>query len=153
MTQPLTRPAGTGGGPPIRSRGLRLVVVGLIALFVFIAVDKLVLHHRNRYESTADAITKAIAKNDMTPVLHAFNAIDRPQLEDRGRVGRLSDMIVPLGAFKGSREDTPQGSPAGYHHFTERFDKGTLSEKYLLDDDGKITKFHIGPTEAPTAAP
>jgi hypothetical protein len=149
MTQPLTRPAGTGGGPPIRSSNVRLVVIALIVLFALVVFYKLVLHHRNRYESTADAITKAIAKNDMTPVLHAFNAIDRPQLEDRARVGRLSDLIVPLGAFKGSKEDTPPGSPEGYHHFKESFDKGELSEKYQLDADGKITKFHIGPTETP----
>jgi hypothetical protein len=83
----------------------------------------------------------------MRPVEHAFNAIDRPQLEDRARVGKLSDLVVSMGAFKGSKEDTPAGSPPGYHHFTERFDKGTLVEKYELDADNKITRFHIGPSD------
>ena len=146
MTQPLTRPA-RGGGPPARYDVRRIVIVAIVALLAIVLAYKLLFHHRNRYESTADAITKAIAHNDMQPVIHAFNAINRPELEDRARVGHLSDLVVSMGNFKGSKEDTPAGSPSGYHHFIERFDKGTLVEKYQLDADGKITKFHIGPSE------
>ena len=149
MTQPLTRPAVGGGRPPAKYGVRQIVIVAIIVIAVFLIVDKLIIHHRNRYESTADAITKAIAHNDMQPVLHAFNAIDRPELQDRARVGHLSDLVVTMGAFKGSKEDTPAGSPEGYHHFIERFDKGTLEEKYQLDADGKITKFHIGPSVTP----
>ena len=150
MTQPLTRPA-RGGGPPAKYNVRAIVIVALIAIAVALIVDKLIIHHRNRYESTADAVTKAIARNDMGPVLHAFNAIDKPELEDRARVGRLSDLVVKMGPFKGSKEDTPAGSPPGYHHFIERFQNGTLVEKYQLDSEGKITKFHIGPSDTPSS--
>ncbi len=147
MTQPLTRPA-RGGGPPAKYDVRRIVIGAVVVLFVLVVAYKLLFHHRNKYESTADAITKAIAHNDMHPVLHAFNAVTRPELEDRARVGHLSDLVVTMGAFKGSKEDTPPGSPEGYHHFKERFEKGTLDEKFQLDSEGKITKFHIGPSEA-----
>jgi len=137
----------TGGKPPVRYDVRRIAVVIFIVIALIFIVDKLIIHRRNHFEATADAITKAIANNDMRPVEHAFNAINRSQLEDRARVGHLSDLVVAMGAFKGSKEDTPAGSPTGYHHFTERFAKGTLVEKYQLDADGKIERFHIGPSE------
>lgn len=150
MTQPLTRPA-RGGGPPAKYDVRRIVIGAVIALVVLVLAYKLLFHHRNRYESTADAITKAIARNDMRPVMHAFNAILKPELENRARVGHLSDLVVSKGTFKGSKEDTPASSPQGYHHFIVRFDKGTLFEQFLLDSDGKITKFHIGPIDTPSS--
>jgi len=106
-------------------------------------------HHANRYESVADDVTKAIVNNDMTPVAQDFNAIRRPELADRARVGKLSDMVIALGAFKGSTEITPAGSASGFHEFTETFASGTLDEKYELDSDGKIVRFHIGPKPTP----
>ncbi len=123
-----------------RGPGVLLAILAVVvALFVIFR------HHENRYERMADAITQALARNDMTPVQKDFNAIDRPELQNRERVGKLSDLVVSLGAFKGSKEDTPAGSAAGYHQFIESFASGTLEEKYQLDADGKITKFHIGP--------
>jgi hypothetical protein len=133
---------------------MRGLIVGVVVLLAIVLIGyKLFHHHRNQYESTADAVTVAIANNNMTPVLHKFNAIRLPELEDRARVGRLSNLIVPLGAFKGSKEITPAGSDAGFHEFTETFAGGTLDEKYELDADGKIVKFHIGPPPSATTAP
>ncbi len=135
--------------PVARPNPRRIILLAVVVLVVLFAIDKLVIHHRNRYESTADAITKAIAKNDMKPVEHAFNAVDRAQLEDRARVGELSNMVAAMGDFKASKQHTPAAWAAGYHHFTERFSKGTLEEKYELDADGKITRFHLGPSATP----
>ncbi len=128
--------------PPSRRA---LVIGAVLALVVVFGAYKLFHHHYNSYEATANAVTVAIERNDMTPVLHKFNAIRLPELEDRGKVGRLSQFLVPLGAFKGSKEITPAGSEAGLHEFTETFANGTAFEKYTLDSDGKIVRFHIGP--------
>jgi hypothetical protein len=125
------------------------LLVAAIAVLALVAIVFTVTHHRNHYVRIADDVTKAIANNDMTPVAGDFNAIRRPELADRARVGRLSDMLIALGAFKGSTEITPADSPPGFHEFREDFASGTLDEKYQLDSDGKIVKFHIGPPASP----
>jgi hypothetical protein len=124
------------------------LIVGAIVA-VAIVLFLVLSHHASHYEAIADDVTKAIANNDMTPVVQDFNAIRRPELADRALVGRLSNMVVALGAFKGSTEITPAGSVAGFHEFRETFANGTLDEKYQLDSDGKIVKFHIGPAATP----
>jgi hypothetical protein len=158
-------PAGQAPGPIATSTGgtvgttvkaksnMRAIVIAAIVVFVLVLGYKLFHHHRNTYEATADAVTIAIEKNDMTPVLHKFNAIRLPELEDRERVGRLSNLLAPLGEFKGSKEITPAGSDAGFHAFTETFAQGTKYEKYELDADNKIVKFYIGDPPSTSSAP
>ena len=70
-------------------------------------------HHENRYEKLASDVTKAIAANNMRPVEGDFNALRRPQLEDRGKVGQLSDFVNADGAFKSVKEDTPADAKTG----------------------------------------
>jgi hypothetical protein len=124
---------------------MRIAIIAF-ALFIILAViANMLLHRGNRYERLADRVTKAIANNDMTPVASEFNALRRPQLSDRGKVGRLSDFVNADGAFKSVKEDTPSGSQAGYHHFIAHFDKGDLAEDLTLDVDGKIADFHVKP--------
>ncbi len=131
----------------------QLFIAAFVIAIVIIVIANLLGRHENRYERMADAITQALAHNDMAPVQNDFNASDRPELQNRARVGALSDLVVSLGAFKGSKENTPQGSDPNYHQFVETFAKGTLVEKYKLDADGKITRFHIGPSAAMNAGP
>jgi len=138
---PVAAPPATRAKKP----GLHLQILGVVALVLLVFGTQRLIHHENQYEATADAVTKAIAANDMTPVLGDFNAIRRPELQDRARVGNLSNMEVALGAFKGSKEITPANAPQGAHEFTETFANGTLDEKFVLDADGKIVTFHIGP--------
>jgi hypothetical protein len=145
--QNVTPVAPTPATPPALAKkpGRRLQILGVVALVLLVFGTQRLIHHENQYESMADAVTKAIAANDMTPVLGDFNAIRRPELQDRARVGNLSNMEVALGAFKSSKEITPANSPPLFHEFTETFANGSLDEKYELDADGKIVKFHIGP--------
>lgn len=99
----------------------------------------------NHYEKLADQVTKAIVANDMRPVEPEFNAIVRPKLLNRSRVGQLSDELNALGALKGIKENTPSGAPAGEHTFAAEFQKATWSEDMLIDADGKIAAFHVHP--------
>ena len=145
-------PAPPPATPPavVARRPSRLLVIGPAAVLALVLlIGYSLFPHRNPYEAKADAIVRAIGNNDMTPVIGDFNAVDRPQLEDRVRVARLSNLVVAHGDLKGTKEITPAGSPAGYHEFTETFSNGTLIEQYELDSDGKITKFHIGTTASP----
>ncbi len=97
----------------------------------------------NHAEKLADQVTRAIVANDMRPVESEFNALVRPKLMERERVGRLSDQLAPLGSFKRTKENTPAGSPAGAHQFVAEFERGTRIEDMTLDSDGKIAAFHI----------
>jgi hypothetical protein len=105
----------------------------------------------NHAEKLADQVTRAIVANDMRPVAPEFNAIVRPKLMERERVGRLSDQLAPLGSFKRTKENTPAGAPAGMHQFVAEFERGTRVEDLTLDADGKISAFHIHSSSESTA--
>ena len=106
----------------------------------------------NHYEQLADRVTKAIVVNDMRPVEPEFNALTRKALENRETVGRLSDDLIALGAFKRTREDTPKDAPQGKHTFVAEFEKGNWDEDMLIDADGKIAAFHVHPP-SPSGSP
>lgn len=97
----------------------------------------------NQYEKQADTVTKAIIANNMQPVEKDFNAIVRPKLENRARVGALSDQLNALGSFKGTKEDTPSGAPARAHKFVATFDKGSRTVCMIYDEDNKIQVFDV----------
>ena len=101
----------------------------------------------NQYERQADDVTKAIIANDMRPVEKDFNALVRPKLESRGRVGQLSDQLVALGAFKGVKEVTPSDAPPRSHKFDASFEKAAQPwiECMSYDVDGKISSFNVLP--------
>ena len=128
----------------LRQRQLFVIVVLVVTAVAF----RLIVPHHSHYERLAASVTKAIIANDMRPVESDFNALRRPQLEDRAKVGQLSDELNALGAFKGVKETTPADARAGYHTFSASFDKATWSEDMTLDADGKIAAFHVHPTAA-----
>ena len=101
----------------------------------------------NQYEKQADTVTKAILANDMRPVEKDFNALVRPKLESRGRVGQLSDQLAALGTFKGVKEVTPTDAPPRSHKFNASFEKAAVPwiECLTYDADGKISSFNVLP--------
>ena len=99
----------------------------------------------NHYEKLADTVTQAIVANDMRPVEGDFNALVRPKLVNRARVGALSDRLAPLGKFENVKEDTPSNVSAGEHDFAAHFASATWRVRMLIDADGKISAFYITP--------
>jgi hypothetical protein len=144
LTNVTPRPASSGP-----RNNLRLPGFALVALVLLLGIYRL-LHHENHYEHLASDVTRAVANNDMRPVEKEFNALRRPELENRAKVGALSNFLNEEGAFKSVKEDTPANSADGYHHFTAHFDKGDLSEDLTVDEDGKIAKFDVHPLAQPT---
>ncbi len=139
-------PAAIGGGtrpPGVARRPLPVPLIAAVVVLLVLVVGWKLLHHKNGNERLAASVTKAIAGNNMAPVEKDFNALRRPELENRGKVGRLSDYVNAEGDLKGINEDTPSGSPDGYHHFIVHFAKGDLAEDMTLDGDGKIAKFNV----------
>jgi hypothetical protein len=135
-------------GTAVRKSNLRAPLVAAIVLVLLLLVYRL-FHHANHYEHLADDVTKALVNNDMRPVENEFNALRRPELENRAKVGALSNFVNDEGAFKGVKEDTPSGSPDGYHRFVAHFEKGDLSEELTVDADGKIAKFDVHTPPSP----
>jgi hypothetical protein len=104
----------------------------------------------NHNEQLADRVTMAIVANDMRPVEPDFNALARPGLENRAKVGRLSDDLNALGKFKRTHETTPKDAPPLRHTFDADFEKGAWVEDLTFDSDGKIASFHVHPPAATT---
>jgi len=149
---PPVPPGGAPPGPPgfgaQRPKGPGAALPLILGVVVLFSAFNVLRHHENRYEKLATDVTKALEANDMRPVEREFNALRRPQLEDRAKVGALSDFVNAEGSLKSVREDREKpGAPVGYHHFTARFDKGDLSEDLTVDADGKIADFHVRPYE------
>jgi hypothetical protein len=130
-------------GAPSASRPQ--IVVAVLVLIIVAYFVKHFFFHESHAKHLAVVVTQALANNDMRPVEPSFNAIRRPELENHAKVGRLSDFVNAEGKFKGVSEDTPSGSPDGYHHFIAHFDKGDLAEDLTLDSEGKIANFHVRP--------
>ncbi|MGP6159452.1 MAG: hypothetical protein ACLPYS_18415 [Vulcanimicrobiaceae bacterium] len=140
------------GRRPMQSRkptALRQQLFVFAVVVVTALVFRLVVPHHDLNERLAADVTKAIVANNMRPVEGDFNALRRPQLEDRAKVGRLSNDLNALGAFKGVKETTPSDPAQGYHTFAATFDKATWSEDMTLDADGKIAAFHVHPAKQP----
>jgi hypothetical protein len=114
------------------------------ALIVIVLVLWAILVPRsNPREQLATRVTIAIVNNDMRPVEKEFNAVVRPKLENRAKVGQLSQDLTELGKLKKIKEDTPSGAEPRYHHFQAQFEKGTWEEDMTFDADGKIASFHV----------
>ena len=151
MNQPglvnVTPQGGGGRTATARKSNLRAPIVAAIVLLLLLLAWR-AFHHENRYEHLATDVTKALLNNDMRPVEGKFNALRRPELENRAKVGSLSNFVNAEGGFKGVKEDTPAGSADGYHHFVAHFDKGDLSEDLTVDSEGKIAKFDVHPVQS-----
>jgi hypothetical protein len=135
-------PSGPQYAPPRRNGSIR--VVAIVAFFVLVAY-LFFRPHSSGSEQLATRVTVAIQNNNMAPVEKEFNALNRPELENHARVGRLSDQVVALGKLESVKEDTPKDAPAGHHHFVVKFEKATWAEDMTIDGDGKIGTFNIHP--------
>ena len=139
-------PPGPRPGAPGRAKALLPLALGVLIL---ISAFNIFTHRENRYERLARDVTQAVAANDMRPVEKEFNAIRRPQLEDRAKVGSLSDFVNADGKLQSVKEQpAPAGKP-GTHLFIATFEKGQRAEDITLDSDGKIVNFHVKPIAGP----
>jgi hypothetical protein len=123
--------------------------VGLTVLLFTVAALPSMLRHElprnslNANEELARRVTAAIVNNNMRPVEEDFGVTLRPELENATKVGRLSQDLNELGAFRSITEDTPTGAAPPYHHFQVRFERGTWLEDITYDAKGKIFSFHV----------
>ncbi len=118
-----------------------------LAIALLLGVALSACARQNKDEKEADKITRAVIANDMRTVGNDFAAAPRQKM-NRVSVARLSDELNALGTYKGVKEDTPAGSPAGEHTFTVTFDKETWHESMMVDSGGKVSAWKITPGTA-----
>ena len=139
------RPVPAPAPPPWRPPGMRQRLLPIVFVLFAMLVWSLFQPRPNVNEQVAMQVTDAVIANNMQPVESKFNAITRQYVEDRGRVGRLSQQLNDLGKLESLKEDTPKEAQPRYHRFVVRFDKATWIEEMTYDLDGKIESFHIHP--------
>jgi hypothetical protein len=133
----------TGSAYPLPRRNANIRGLALLGLLVVGAWLLFFRPHANHNEQLANEVTVAIENNNMLPVEKYFTAGNRPELENKIRVARLSEDVSALGKLQSVKEDTAKDAPAGRHHFTETFEKGSRVVDMTIDDDGKIFSFNI----------
>jgi hypothetical protein len=101
----------------------------------------------NAHERLADALTRAIVRNDLTPVMGTLS----PEIEGeitRVRVAEFSDEMASSGTYRGLRETHAGWCPADSLCFDLEFSKGRYREILRLASDGKVRYLWIRPVPA-----
>jgi hypothetical protein len=102
----------------------------------------------NGNERTADAITRAVIENDLSPVM---NRLD-PGIEGvltRVRVAQLSDELSAQGPYQGLHQSKESWCPQGALCFDVQFAKAPYREVMRLARNGKVRYWWISRTYAP----
>jgi hypothetical protein len=101
----------------------------------------------NNHERTADAITRAVIANDLSPVMNDFD----PRIEGvltRVRVAQLSDELSAQGAYQGLHQSKETWCPQDAFCFDVQFAKAPYREVMRLSGDGKVRYWWISRTYA-----
>ena len=101
---------------------------------------------QNRNEREADAITRAVVANDMTPVMKDFDPVIKGEIT-RVRVAELSDQLNEDGPYQGLKETNAAWCRAGYLCFDVQFAKHPYHEVMKFGSDGKVQYWWIRPAE------
>lgn len=94
-------------------------------------------------QKLADAVTKAVYADDITPVSGDFNALIRPQLT-RASVGALSDKMHAKGDYQGL-EPVQKDTADRLYGYAAKFSNGSMLVCMKLDQDGKISAYRVEP--------
>lgn len=119
----------------MKRRRLASFMAIVIGAVVAIAVAT---HRGHGEENLVARIVQAVQSNDLQPVRDDFEAAARESIT-RERVGRLSDMLAPMGKIK-SVDEIParSGEPKMY---VIHFEHGDWQATLPLDAHGKATGF------------
>jgi hypothetical protein len=123
---------------PPGANPVRLVLIAVVAAIVIGLIWQM-LHRENAFESVAQRMTAALARNDFATVETYQNAETATHVT-RGIVGHDADLFAPLGNVKKAKETAVDGAT---HQFDVTFDKGVVHETIKFDPAGKVVNFHF----------
>lgn len=117
-------------------------LLGIIATVAALAVAGCG-HGASNEQKIADDATQAVYNNDVTAVQQNFTS-DLAAQVNRASVGQLSDKMHQLGGYKGLTE-TGSDLPSKRYIFDAKFDKGDMTVRIRLDNDGKVAAYRVTP--------
>jgi hypothetical protein len=107
---------------------------------------------QNTHERLADAITRAVIANDLSPVIDRFD----PRIEGeltRVRVAQLADELSAQGAYGGLKQTAASWCPQGAVCFDVQFQNGPYREVMKLSKDGKVRYWWIRAARGAVTSP
>ena len=114
---------------------------GIVAASVLLAIAG--CSHASNEQKIADDLTQAIYNNDVAAVQQNFTS-DLAAQVTRASVGQLSDMMHQIGNYQGLTE-TGSDLPAKRYIFDAKFDKGDMTVRIRLDNNGKLAAYRVTP--------
>lgn len=100
-------------------------------------------HAAGNEQKVADDVTQAVYNNDMSAVQSNFTP-DLAASVTRATVGDYSDKMHRFGGYKGITE-TGNDIPRHLYIFDAKFDKGDMTVRMRLSDDGKVAAYRVTP--------
>jgi hypothetical protein len=97
---------------------------------------------RSSDERLADAITRAVIGNDLTPVMKHFDPSIEGQLT-RVRGAQLSDELSAQGPYEGLKQTAASWCPKGALCFDVQFQTEPFHEVMKVTKDGKVRYWWI----------
>lgn len=117
-----------------RKRLAWLILLALVA----VSVISLGMHRQNGDENLVARVVEAVQSNDMAPVREYFDSTAQASMTHE-RVGRLSDLLAPMGKLKSVDEIASKDrAPKMY---VIHFEHGDWQATMPLDASGKATGF------------
>jgi hypothetical protein len=99
---------------------------------------------QNAHERLADAVTRAVIGNDLSPVMPRLDPNIKGQLT-RVRIAQLSDELSAQGAYQGLKQTDASWCPQDALCFDVQFQSGSYREVMKLAKDGKVRYWWIRP--------
>jgi hypothetical protein len=96
----------------------------------------------NGRERVADAVTRAVVANDLSPVMNRLDSHIEGELT-RVRVAELSDELNAQGAYQGLHQTTASWCPKDAVCFDAQFQRAPFHEVMKMSQDGKVTYWWI----------
>ena len=96
----------------------------------------------NTHEQLADALTRAVVANDLSPVMNRLS----PRIEGeltRVRVAEFSDELNAQGAYQGVKQTKASWCPKNALCFDAQFQGAPFHEVMKLSKNGKVTYWWI----------
>jgi hypothetical protein len=125
--------------PTPRSRQNQLIILAVFVV-VLVLLVRACAGGENRYEKVAHQLNGAVQNNDLAAVQKLENSEAAAEMS-KGRLGRASDALTPLGKIKRVKENTPAGGAPRVHDFDVTFDGGSVHEQIQFDPEDKVFHF------------
>jgi len=100
-------------------------------------------HGAGNEQKIADDVTQAVYNNDVAAVQQNFTS-DLAAQVTRASVGQLSDTMHQLGNYQGLTE-TGSDLVAKRYIFDAKFDKGDMTVRIRVDNNGKVAAYRVTP--------